>query len=237
MKIKNWPEDDRPREKLLQKGAYALSDAELLAIVLRTGIKGKPVMDLALEALSQFGGFRKLLNANYEELKKLKGLTLSRYITFQAIKEINTRYLFEKVKKQGILKNSQDTRRLLFSKFRDAQKEIFAAIFLDCQNQVIALENLNFGTVNVTHIYPREFIKKVLKYNASRIILIHNHPSGLVAPSEHDIEMTKKIINALKFIDVEVLDHLIVGENDIFSFAEQGLLFFDKNEDTHHSLL
>lgn len=223
MTIKAWPINERPREKLLQKGAAALSDAELFAIVLRTGIKNKSVVELARELLQHLGGFRGIFHTNIKTLCERPGMSITKFAELQAILEICKRYLKEGIAHKDLLKNNLETRIFLKSQLRDAKKEIFSILFLDAKNHVIAYEEMAHGTLNFAHIYPREILRQVLHYNAAGVILAHNHPSGFVEPSQADYLVTKQLQKALELFQVELLDHIIIGENQYFSFREQNL--------------
>ncbi len=222
--ISDWPEGERPREKLLCKGAQALSDAELLAIFLRTGIPGKSAVDLARELLQQFGGVRPLLSAGETEFCHGPGLGRAKYAQLQAVLELGQRHLAEHLQRQGALCSPADTRRLVSSRLRDRQREVFAALFLDNQHRLIAFEELFQGTIDSASVYPREVVKKALALNAAAIIFAHNHPSGVAEPSQADRQITERLVQALALVDIRVLDHLVVGDGEPVSFAERGWL-------------
>ncbi len=224
MAITDWPADERPREKLLQKGANALSDAELLAIFLRTGIPGKTAVDLSRELLDEFGGLRPLLTASHPRFCQGKGLGDAKYVQLQAVLEMGRRHLDEQLKKGDALSSPSDTRRYLAAKLRDYHHEVFACLFLDNRNRVIQFEELFTGTIDGASVYPREVIKRTLHHNAAAIIFAHNHPSGIAEPSQSDRHITQKLKNALEMIDVRVLDHIIIGDGEYSSFAELGLI-------------
>jgi len=224
MAITSWKLSERPREKLLLKGSASLSDAELLAIFLRTGVAGKTAVDLARELLKQFGNLRGLLHCSFEEFSRLPGLGRVKYVQLQAIIELSLRYLKEKMSKEEILSNHEDTITFLTAKLRHLDHEVFACLFLDAHNHLIAYEELSKGTHNQSRIYPREIIKAALQHNAAAIIFAHNHPSGVCEASPDDLTVTELLKRALEFIDVSVHDHLIIGDGQTLSFAQRGWL-------------
>ena len=223
MAITDWPAGERPRERLLEQGAEALSDAELLAIFLRTGVKGKTAVDLARDLLSQFGGLRELLETDLKTFTQAKGLGLAKFVQLQACLEMSRRFLLKGIKRDGPLTNPNEAKQYLLIKMRDYCKEVFACLFLDTKHFVIEFEELFSGTLQSAEVHPREVIKQTLKHNAHAVILVHNHPSGDAKPSQADIEITHTLRDALSLMDVKVLDHLIVG-NDVTSLAEMGHL-------------
>ncbi|OBW91859.1 hypothetical protein QV09_03135 [Gallibacterium salpingitidis] len=216
--------DLMPREKLLQQGAAHLTDQELLAIFLRTGFKNCPVMTLANNALSHFGSLRELLTASITQFCEVKGLGITQYIQLQACVEMTKRYLSEELKQQPLFNNIECTKLYLQSELATQQREVFMVLFLDNQHYLIKQEILFQGTINSTQVHPREIIKLSLQYNAAALILAHNHPSGITTPSQQDIQITKNIQQICQLIDVRVLDHLIIGKNQVFSFCEEGLI-------------
>jgi DNA repair protein RadC len=224
MTIKSWSAAERPREKLLEKGPQALSDAELVAILWRTGIPGKTAVDLARELLVKFGGLRKLLEADQQEVCQVAGIGLAKYAIVQAALEISRRYLYSNLGERKELTRTIDTKYYLSAKLRHKQQEIFACVFLDNRHRVVGYEELFFGTINQSNVYPREVIKRALYHNAAAVILAHNHPSGIADPSSSDKYITVDLKKALALIDVRVLDHIIVGDDVVFSMLEAGLL-------------
>ncbi|OZG74945.1 hypothetical protein BTA51_00640 [Hahella sp. CCB-MM4] len=222
MAITDWPVADRPREKLLATGATHLTDAELLAIFLRTGIQGKSAVDLAREILQHFDGLRHLLDADRQDFCAVPGLGLAKYAQLQAVTELTRRYLKESLSRETALTSPDLTRDYLRSQLRHYPYEVFAALFLDNQHRVICFEKLFRGTINSASIYPREVIRQVMRYNAAAVIFVHNHPSGVAEPSISDRDITDLLVKALKLMDVRVLDHFVVGDNDVVSFAERG---------------
>ncbi|HYE35090.1 RadC family protein [Methylocaldum sp.] len=224
MPITDWPDDERPREKLLQKGPLALSDAELLAIFLRTGVKGKTAVDLARELLIEFGSLRALLESDFERFSRSHGLGTAKYALLQAVLEMARRHLKETLRRGSALTSPDLTRNYLAARLRSYPHEVFAALFLDNQHRIIEFEELFRGTIDGASVYPREVVKKALSFNAAAVIFAHNHPSGIAEPSEADKHITQRLKQALSLIDIRVLDHFIVGDGDAYSFAEHGLI-------------
>lgn len=223
MAITDWAVEDRPREKLLMKGAEALTDAELLAIFLRTGIKGKTAVDLARDLLEDNGGLTPLLSANEKCFTQNKGLGQAKYVQLQAVVEMSRRYLQEKLQRGDAINNVADVKNYLQSRLQQYPFEVFACLFLDNKHRVIAYEELFRGTIDSASVHPREVVRRVLQHNAAAIVLAHNHPSGVAEPSQSDTAITNKLKQALGTIDVRVLDHFIIGD-EIVSFAERGLI-------------
>lgn len=224
MAITHWPVHERPREKLLHQGAEALSDAELLAIFLRTGIPGKTALDIARELLSHFGSLSHLLNCDLTEFCAMPGLGSAKYVQLQAALELGQRYIKEPFTKLDVFDNSLKVHQYLIYKLRHLQHEVFCCLFLNSQNQLIHYQEVATGTHNEARIYPREVVKLALKHNAHALILAHNHPSGNCQASQADQHVTNILQEALALIDVIVHDHIIIGKHKTFSFAEQGLL-------------
>ena len=224
MAITDWPEGERPREKLLAQGTGALSDAELLAIFLRTGVRGKSAVDLARELIKRFGSLRALLRASREEFCEAKGLGVAKYTQLQAVLEIARRHLDEQLKAGAALKDPAATRRYLQAQLRHRDHEVFAALFLDNQHCVLAFQELASGTLDAASVYPREVVKAALKHGAAAVIFAHNHPSGIAEPSASDRALTDRLKAALALVDIRVLDHFVVGEGNPVSFAERGWL-------------
>jgi len=223
MAISDWPEGERPRERLLEQGAQALSDAELLAIFLRTGVKGKSAVDLARDLLNEFDGLRQLLCADLKTFSQAKGLGPAKYAQLQACLEMSRRFLRESLEREGPLSNPDDAKQFLLMRMRDYAKEVFACLFLDTKNRVIEFEELFIGSLHSAEVHPREVVKQALKHNANAVILAHNHPSGDCKPSHPDIQITHTLRDALALMDIKVLDHLVIG-NDVTSLAELGHL-------------
>lgn len=224
MSIKDWPAAERPREKLLSQGATFLTDAELLAIFLRTGVTGKSAVDLARQLLSEFGSLRALLEADLKSFSSHLGLGTAKYAQLQAVIEMSKRHLVAKLQKGIVLESSQLVKDFLITLLRGEPHEVFCCLFLDNKHRVIGYENLFFGTINQSTVYPRQVLKRCLHFNAAATIFAHNHPSGNNEPSESDKILTKTLIEALSYIDVRVLDHLIIGDDEPFSMAEWGML-------------
>ncbi len=224
MSIKDWPEDERPREKLLQRGANALTDAELLAIFLRIGVAGKSAVDLAKDLLLEFGSLKELLNADQQRFCKSKGLGQAKYAQLQAVLEMARRHFAEILQRGNALTSPEITRAYLSAQIRGYNFEVFACLFLDNQHRVISWEELFRGTLDGASVYPREVAKRALFHNAAAVIFAHNHPSGISEPSQADKQITDKLRQALGLFDVRVLDHFIVGDGEPYSFAEHGLL-------------
>ncbi len=222
--IRHWPAAERPREKLLARGPAALADAELLAIVLRTGVQGKTAVDLARELLSDFGGLRALLESDRQQFCSRHGLGLATYAQLQALLELARRHLQEQLRRDDMLEHPEATRRFLSSRLRHYQQEVFACLFLDNRHRVILFEELFRGTIDGASVHPREVVRRALQHNAAAVILAHNHPSGVAEPSRADIQLTRRLTDALALVDIRVLDHFVIGEGDGTSFAERGLL-------------
>jgi len=223
MAIKDWPVEQRPREKLLLRGSAALSDAELLAIFLRTGMRGCSAVDMAYSLIEHFGGLRELLKADEQIFCSYPGLGAAKYAQLQAVMEMARRYLFESLQRGHALSSPQETRQYLSDCLRDYQHEVFAALFMDQRHRVICFEELFTGTIDGASVYPREVVKKALQHNAAAIIFAHNHPSGVAEPSSADKHITKRLQDALALVDIRVLDHFVVGD-EVISFAERGLI-------------
>lgn len=223
MPITDWPLEERPREKLLAQGSESLSDAELLAIFLRTGIKGKTAVDLSHDLLTGFNGLRQLLKADIGTFCEHPGLGQAKYAQLQAVLEMARRYLFEGLKRGDSLTSPEETRQFLTSQLRDYPHEVFAVLFLDQRHRVIRFEEMFRGTIDGASVYPREVVKKSLEFNAAAVIFAHNHPSGVAEPSQSDERITKRLKDALALVDIRVLDHFVVGD-EVVSFAERGLL-------------
>ena len=224
MPITDWPVAERPREKLLTRGPSALSDAELLAIFLRTGVRGKTAVDLARELLVEHGSLRALLNADRDRFCQSHGLGDAKYIQLQAVLEMARRHLYETLQHGDTLNSPETTSRYLTARLRDLPHEVFACLYLDNRHRVIHCEELFRGTLNGASVHPREVVKQALVYNAAAMIFAHNHPSGISEPSEADKHLTRRLKEALALVDIRVLDHLIIGDGPAYSFAEYGLI-------------
>ena len=224
MAITDWPAAERPREKLIELGAEALSDAELLAIFLRVGVTGKSAVDLARDLLTQFGSLNGIFAATEYELSQVHGIGTSKYVQLQAIFEMSRRALNEQLQQRDVFKSPQQVRDYLVLKLGSLTREVFLVLFLDTQNHLIATEEIFAGTLTQTSVYPREVVKRALHHNAASVIFAHNHPSGVAQQSQADELLTKQIKLALALVDVRVLDHFIVAGNNTLSFLERGLL-------------
>lgn len=222
MSIISWPVNERPREKLLTKGAASLSDAELLAIFLRTGIKGKNAIELSRELLANSGGLRQLLNQSQQQICQNKGLGTAKYVQIQAALEMARRYLEQTIQRGDALESPEQTRQYLKVLLRDSPNEQFGCLFMDNRHRVIQYETLFHGSISSASVHPRVVVQRALYHNAAAIILAHNHPSGVSEPSRADIDITRTLKQALQLVEVRVLDHLIVGDFEICSLAEQG---------------
>ena len=221
--ISDWPIEERPREKLLDRGADTLSDAELLAIFLRTGTRGLTAVDLARRLLDEFGGLKPLLDANETEFCLHRGLGRAKFAQLKAVLEMARRHLFESIQRGDALCSPDDTRQYLTAELRACPHEVFACLFLDNRNRVLTFEKLFYGTIDGASVYPREVVRRAIENNAAAVIFAHNHPSGVAEPSSADKQITQRLKDALALIDVRVLDHIIIGD-EVVSFAERGLL-------------
>ncbi len=224
MSITEWPEDERPRERLLKQGAAALSDAELVAIFLRVGVKGKSAVDLARDLVVEFGSLNGLFAASEADLCAIRGMGQAKYVQLQAVLEMARRALVEDIKLADALASPKSVRDYLKLTLARLPHEVFVAVFLTSQNRVIKVEEIFRGTLTQTSVYPREIVKLALAHNAASVIFAHNHPSGEPNPSQADRSLTKTLADALALIDVRVLDHFIVAPGASLSFAEQGLM-------------
>jgi len=224
MSILDWPAGERPREKLLDLGAHALTDAELLAIFLRTGRPGTTAVGLAQELLKEFGSLRALMQADCATFTQAKGLGNAKYAQLQAVLEMARRHTFEELDRGDVLTSPEATRAYLSSQLRNYPYEVFACLFLDNQHHILEFEELFRGTIDGASVYPREVVKKALDHNAAAVIFAHNHPSGISEPSQADKQITDKLKQALGLLDIRVLDHFIIGDGRPYSFAEHGLL-------------
>jgi DNA repair protein RadC len=222
--INDWPEQDRPRERLVRAGAGALSSAELLAIFLRVGVRGKSAVQLGEEMLAHFGGsLHRLLYATLDEFCEVKGLGLAKYAQLQAVLELARRSYREELIREPIC-SPEAAKTYLRMKFGCQPHESFVVMFLDVKNRLIDCQEMSTGTLTQTSVYPREVVKAALRRNASGVLLAHNHPSGVCEPSEADVHLTSSLVQALSLIDVRVLDHFVVAGPHVHSFAEHGQL-------------
>jgi DNA repair protein RadC len=224
MAIKDWPVAERPRERLLRDGAGGLSDAELLAIFLRTGTAGRSAVDVARDLLQRFGTLRRLLAATRDDFCAAPGLGDAKYAQLQAALEMGRRHHDEPFSRGVTLSSPADSARFLAGRLRDYPFEVFAVLFLDTRHRVLAFEELFRGTIDGATVHPREVVRRALHHNAAAVILSHNHPSGVAEPSAADRRITERLRDALALVDVRVLDHLVVGDGSSCSLAESGLL-------------
>ena len=222
--IKSWPKSERPREILLEKGPEFVSDAGLVAILLRTGVTGKDAVTLGRELLQHFGGLKGILSANKKDLEKVKGLGTAKIAQLLAAIEIAKRQLKEELLTKKAIKGPEDVIDYLSVSMANLKEEVFKVLYLNSANMVLAADDLFKGTVNQSAVYPREVIKRALELNASGLIFVHNHPSGDLKPSEHDLALNLKLIKACQAVDLTPLDHLIIGPTGYASLKEKGYL-------------
>ncbi|HEX4943002.1 MAG TPA: DNA repair protein RadC [Usitatibacteraceae bacterium] len=224
MALADWPAAGRPRERLAAQGPAALSDAELVALMLRTGVAGRPAVEIAGELLDRFGRVSRLLAAPVPEVAAVRGVGAARAAGFAAAMELARRSLSEDMQARDSLASPMAVRGYLRLRMQHLGHEVFWVVFLDAQNRVIAAEELFRGTLTQTSVYPREVVKQALAHNAAGVILAHNHPSGVAEPSIQDQALTRSLAESLALVDVKVLDHFIVAPGACLSFAERGLL-------------
>jgi DNA repair protein RadC len=222
--MKDLPAALRPREKLLSRGPAALADAELLAILLRTGVAGTGVLQMAEQLLARFGGLAGLLRADGDVLQAVRGLGPAKRAELLAVLELARRALVTELVQRPVFDSPQTVREYLRLQLAELPHEVFMVLFLDAQHRLIVGEELFRGTLTQTSVYPREVLKRALALNAAAVILAHNHPSGVAEPSRADEALTRHLVTALQLVDVRVLDHLVVGRAQVVSFAERGLL-------------
>ena len=224
LSVRDWPEAEQPHQRLFTCGPDGLSDAELLAIVLRVGIKGMSVMDLSRFLLKKFQGFRGLFKASHQELQAVSGLGPAKVATLKALAALTVRYMAEEMQRGPFIGHSRDVQRLLCGRFRDRDWETFAVVFLDTRHHVLAVEEMFQGTLNSATVFPREIVRRALRLNAAAMVAVHNHPSGNPSPSPDDRQVTRELQRACGLLDISLLDHIVIGGNDCFSFAEHRLL-------------
>ena len=224
MSIKQWPQEDRPREKLLAKGAATLTDAELLAIFLRTGRKGVSAIEMARDLLKGFGGLGPLLKADDKAFCSVKGLGTAKYCQLQATLELTKRYLEEQLRTDHVFNNPAKVMDYLAVQMRDFQRDVFVVLLLDTRHRLIEFIELFHGTINSASVHPREVAKIALQKNSAAVIVAHNHPSGSAEPSKADIRITKRLKAALEILDIQLLDHFVVGKGEVVSLASRGNL-------------
>ncbi len=224
MAITDWPEQERPREKLLRAGAVTLSDAELLAIFLRVGVVGKTAVDLARDLLLHFKSLNGIFSANIADMQQVHGMGISKYCQLQAVLEMSKRALGETLQQADSFNSPAQVKAYLQLQLSHLEREVFGILFLNAQNRLIAYETLFEGSLMQTSVYPREVVKRALDLNAAAVILSHNHPGGAASPSRADEQLTDTLKQSLNLVDVKVLDHIIVAGQDTFSFSERGLI-------------
>jgi DNA repair protein RadC len=224
MHIRDWPDTERPREKLLERGAHALSDAELLALLLGSGVKGCSAVELARGLISEFGSLRNLLNAEAARCLAQTGIGPARYAILNAAVELARRHFREALRVGPALAAPEATRTFLLAQLRDRPYEVFCCLYLDNRHRLITFEELFRGTIDRAGVHPREVLRQTLMHNAAAVILAHNHPSGVLEPSQADELITRRLREALALVDVRVLDHFIIGDGHCYSFSEAGLL-------------
>lgn len=224
MGIKDWPIQQRPRERLIREGAAALSDPELLALFLRVGVRGRSAVELGRDLLQQFGSIHGLFAASLSQLSVVHGIGPAKYAELQAVMELAQRAIGEQLKAGHALASPEAVRQYLRMNIGRQQHESFVVLFLDVKNRLLATEEMFRGTLTHTSVYPREVVKAALRHNAASIMLAHNHPSGTPDPSEADLVLTRALVQALALVDVRVLDHFVVAGANVHSFAENGQL-------------
>ncbi len=224
MGISDWPVAERPREKLIDQGSESLSDAELLALIIRQGCKGRSAVALCRDLLSHFGGLRELLEADLTSLTRHNGLGQARYAELKACLELGRRYRQAGLKRGVAIGGPEDTLNFLQARLESYHQEIFACLFLDVRHRIIRFEELFRGTIDGASVYPRELVKRALQYNAAAIIIAHNHPSGVAEPSRCDRSLTRRIQQAVALVDIRLLDHFVIGDGESVSFASRGWL-------------
>ncbi len=224
MAITDWPAAERPREKLMARGAGALSDAELLAIFLRTGVKGLSAVELARQLLQNFGSLSALFSATRAQFCASHGLGDAKYVQLQAVLEMSRRHLAEALQEGEVFGSAEYTQRFLLAQLRGEPREVFAVLYLDNQHRLLKYEALFFGTINGAAVYPREVARRALELHSAAVILAHNHPSGVAEPSDADVRITSRIREALDLLDVRLLDHCIVAGPEVVSLAQRGFL-------------
>lgn len=222
MGIEDWPEQTRPRERLVREGAQALSDPELLALLLRVGVRGKSAVELGRDILQHFGSLHGLFGASLDDVSEVHGLGMAKYAQLQAVMELARRAIAEQLQAGETFGSPELVKRYLRMKLGGQRHESFVVLFLDVKNRLIADRELFRGTLTQTNVYPREVVIEALSYNAAGVILAHNHPSGLPEPSDADVRLTNALVQALGLVDIRVLDHFIVAGPLVHSFAEHG---------------
>jgi DNA repair protein RadC len=222
--VSYWPKSEQPRERLMAQGADALSEAELLAIFLRVGVKGMSVLDLSRLLLQRFEGLRGLFKASEQDLRKIKGMGTAKIATLKAIAALSKRLLEKEIQRKDFVECSDDVRKLLAHTFRDLDQEVFSVIFLDTKHRVLKMEEMFRGTINTASVFPREIVKRALDLGSAAVIAVHNHPSGNPEPSSEDRRVTEDLKKACQLMELSLLDHIVVGNNSYFSFADKRLI-------------
>lgn len=224
MTIRDWPAEERPREKLLKRGAGALSDAELLAIFLRTGCRGLSAVDVARNLLRNYGSISGLIDADLDSFCETPGLGTAKFCQLQAVTELTRRHLGEKLQRDQVFNSPAEVRAYLQASLGGRHREVFLVLFLDTRHRLLGSEELFSGTIDGASVHPREVVKRALQKNAAAVIVAHNHPSGVAEPSAEDRQITLRLRDALQLIDVRLLDHFVVGAGEVVSLAELGVL-------------
>jgi DNA repair protein RadC len=222
--ISAWPRGERPRERLIERGAQALSDAELVAVLLGTGAVGANALEVARQLIAHFGSLRRMLSAHRADLLGQRGVGPARYATLMAALELARRHYCEAMRAGPAMNAPAATRQFLTAQLRDRPYEVFCCLHLDNRHRLIQFEELFRGTIDGASVHPREIVRQALQYNSAALIFAHNHPSGVAEASQADELITRRLRDALALVDIRVLDHLIVGDNTCLSFAERGLL-------------
>lgn len=224
MRVQDLPERQRPRERLLREGADALSPVELLAVLLDTGTAREPVLALAAGLLRDFGGLRGLCAAEPRQLLARRGVGPAKAARILAALALVRRGLEECLEREGVIERPEDAARLVAVRLRGQPREVFLGLFLDQRHRVIACEELALGTVNEAVVHPREVMRACIRHNAAALIVAHNHPSGVAEPSAADLALTRRLRECLSFLDVRLLDHLVIGDGEPLSLAQRGLI-------------
>lgn len=224
MGINDWSEQERPRERLVRDGAAALSNPELLALLLRVGVRGKSAVELGHDILQHFGSLHSLFGATLNDFSEVHGLGMAKYAQLQAVMELARRAIGEQLQLGATMTSPELVKRYLRIRLGGQHHESFVVLFVDVRNRLIADKELFRGTLTQTSVYPREVVKAALRRNAAAVILAHNHPSGVAEPSEADLRLTSALVQALSLVDVRVLDHFVVAGSQVHSFAESGQL-------------
>jgi DNA repair protein RadC len=224
LNIRDWPADERPRERLLSQGPAGLSDAEILAVLLGRGLRGLSAVELGRQLMHQFGGLRGTLNASAAELQSVPGIGVTKAAILHAARECGRRHLSERLRPGVTIGSPADSRDFLLANLRDRPHEVFCCLFMDNRHRVLAFDELFRGTIDAAAVYPREIVKQALARNAAAVILAHNHPSGVAEPSQSDQLITRRIRDALELVDIRLLDHFVIGDNNCVSLASRGML-------------